>query len=91
MSALVQIILNGMKDWDDWIEIIHTTALGADIWVYINPNKEKDTVPTLIQPPKPGLVDIKAGATTYSELSTDEREQYRQLQSDYNYERKEYD
>src|ERR1700730_10239084 len=66
-------------------------ALGADIWDYINPDKEKDTVPTLIQPPKPRLADIKAGATTYSELSTDEREQLRQLQSDYNYERKEYD
>lgn len=80
-----------MKDWDDWIEVIHTTALGADIWDCINPNKEKDTIQALILPPKPDLKDIKANATAYSELSTDEREQYRQLQSDYNYERKEYD
>jgi hypothetical protein len=80
-----------MKDWDDWIEVIHTTALGADIWDHINPNKEKDTLQDLILPPKPELKDIKANATAYLELSIDEREQYRQLQSDYSYERKEYE
>jgi hypothetical protein len=50
-------------------------ALGVDIWDYINPNKEKDIVPTLIQPPKLELANIKVGATTYLELSIDEREQ----------------
>ena len=33
-----QVILNGPKDWDDWLEIIRTTAIGADIWSLINPN-----------------------------------------------------
>ena len=66
-------------------------ALGADIWDYINPDKEKDIVPTLIQLLKLELANIKVGATTYLELSIDKREQLWQLQSNYNYERKEYD
>ena len=31
MSSATQITLNRMKDWDDWIEVIRTAALGADI------------------------------------------------------------
>jgi hypothetical protein len=79
-----------MKDWDDWIEVIYTTALRADIWNHINLNKKKDTLQTLILLLKPELKDIKADTTAYSELSTDKREQYQQLQSDYNCKQKEY-
>jgi len=85
-----------MKDWDDWIEVIRTTALGADIWELINPNKSKAQIKSLTQPVRPEPADIRPPAdgevtTAYSDLSTDEREQLRQLQSDYNYDRKEYD
>ena len=85
-----------MKDWDDWIEVIRTTALGADIWDLIDPGKPKASIPALALPIRPEPSHIKppeAGqaATTYSQLSTDEKEQFRQLQTDYNYDRKEYD
>jgi hypothetical protein len=85
-----------MKDWDDWVEVIRTAALGADIWDLINPNKSKTQIKSLAQPLRPEPADIKPPAegevtTAYSQLSTDEKEQLRQLQADYNYDRKEYD
>jgi hypothetical protein len=69
-----------MKDWDDWIEVIRMTTLGADIWDLINPNELKANIPQLTQPTRPKLSDIKRLAaseppTVYSQLSTDEREQ----------------
>jgi hypothetical protein len=85
-----------MKDWDDWIEVIRTAALGADIWDLINPNKSRTAVQRLEQPlrPEPSAVAPPIEGqptTTFSQLSTDEKEQFRQLQADYNYDRKEYD
>jgi hypothetical protein len=62
MSTATQIILNGMKDWDDWIEVIRTAALGADIWDLINPNKSKTQVNSLAQPLRPEPADIKPPA-----------------------------
>ncbi len=96
MSTSTQIILNGMKDWDDWIELIRTAALGADIWDLINPDKTQTEIQRLLQPLRPEPSNVKPQAeglpsTTFSQLSTDEKEQLRQLQSDYNYDRKEYD
>jgi hypothetical protein len=69
-------------------------ALGADIWDLINPSKK--SVQQLSQPRRPEPSDVKPPAagqppTSFSQLSTDEKEQLRQLQSDYNYDRKEYD
>jgi hypothetical protein len=96
MATSTQITLNGIKDWDDWIEVIRTAALGADIWDLINPSKSKTSIQRLEPPLRPEPLDVKppvAGQppTTFSKLSVDEKEQLRQLQSDYNYDRKEYD
>ena len=44
MATSTQITLNVMKDWDDWIEVIHTAALGVDIWDLINPSKSKTSI-----------------------------------------------
>ena len=96
MSTSTQIILNGMKDWDDWIEVICKAALAADIWDLINPSKPQTEIQPLTQPLRPEPSDIKPPTdgeltTHYSSLSADEKEQFRQLQADYNYDRKEYD
>jgi hypothetical protein len=84
-----------MKDWDDWIEVIRTTALAADIWDIINPNKSAANILQLTQLIRPEPSNVKPPAagqppTAFSQLSTDEKEQLQQLQSDYNYDRKEY-
>ena len=48
MATSTQITLNGMKDWDDWIEVIRTAALGADIWDLINPSKSTTSIQRLV-------------------------------------------
>jgi hypothetical protein len=93
MSTSTQIILNGM-DWGDRIEVIRTTALGADIWDLIDPNELKANIPRLTQPIRPEPSDVRPPAegeppTAFSQLSTDEKVQLQLLQSDYNYDRKE--
>jgi hypothetical protein len=89
-----RVILNGMEDWDDWIEVIRAAAIGADIWDLINPNsgipkvleEPKRPEPRDVHPENPGLPP-----TPFSALSTDEKEQLRTLQFDYSYDRKAYD
>ena len=79
-----------MKDWDDWIEFVHNAALGADIWDLINPSKTEAEIQCIAPPVRPEPSNVKPStvegvSTTYSDLSTDEKEQLRQLQADYNY------
>jgi hypothetical protein len=38
----VAIILNGPNDWDEWIGVIKSKAIGNKIWEYINPSTVKD-------------------------------------------------
>ena len=96
MSTSTQVILNGMKDWDDWMGVIRTMALGADVWDTLDPNKSEQDIKVLRAPTRPVISDVKVAASgqplvLYSELDTDEREHFRQLQSDYMYDRREYD
>jgi hypothetical protein len=50
-----------MKDWDDWIEVIRTTALSANVWENIDPNKPKTNIPTLTLPtrPEPSYINLQ--------------------------------
>ena len=73
MSTATQVILNGMKDWDDWIEVIRKTALSADIWDLIDPDKPKGSIPKLKQLTRPEPSDVKLPAegqppTAFSQL-----------------------
>lgn len=54
-------ILSGPSDWDEWIGIIRTNAIAADIWPYINPSVQDDNEPPMLTKPKlPTPTDIKA-------------------------------
>ena len=44
------IILNGPSDWEEWMEIIKSMAIGADVWEYINPASDP---PALEKPAVP--------------------------------------
>jgi hypothetical protein len=46
----VAIILNGSNDWDEWLEVVRTKALGNDIWEFVNPATAKAELPTLAEP-----------------------------------------
>jgi hypothetical protein len=56
MLTTSRIILEGMKDLEDWIEVIRTAAIGADIWYLINPNSSTPKV--LDEPKRPEPSDV---------------------------------
>jgi hypothetical protein len=90
MSTSTQVILNGMKDWDDWIGVIRTMALGADVWDTLDPNRSEEDIVVLRAPTRPVISDVKVAVhgqplVLYSEFDMDEREHFQQLQSDYTY------
>jgi len=78
----VAIILNSSSDWDEWIEVVRTKALGNDIWEFVNPATAKAELPTLAEPSIPTAADINP-AKALDKLSEDEKEQLRLLRYDY--------
>jgi hypothetical protein len=46
----VAIILNGPNDWDEWIGVIKSKAIGNKIWEYINSSTAKDELSILTEP-----------------------------------------
>ena len=94
------IILNGSRDWDNWLEMVKSASLRADVWAFVNPNTPANLLPLFQQPirPSPNTVkavstpstiesrlDSQSQGTLYSDLSLDEREYLRTLEADYNY------
>ena len=60
------IILTEPDRWDDWLASIRRLALGANIWVHINP----DTIEVpLVEPIEPDYSQVKASATIFVDLS----------------------
>ena len=35
----VTVVLKTADDWDEWVEIIKSAAIGLEVWDLINPNK----------------------------------------------------
>ena len=85
----VSVILNNPADWDEWIEIIKTQALAGKVWQHLDPSE--DTVPALEEPVAPTPAQVNEAKTTVTELTPDEREQYKILRQDYKWERSQYD
>lgn len=88
-SQKISVTLNGPSDWDEWIEVIKTLALAGKVWDYIDPSK--DEVPALEEPQPPQPKDVNAQASTFGQLSHEEREEYRVLRQDYKWQRDLYD
>lgn len=81
------VVLTTPKDWHEWIEIVRTVAIGLGVWEFMNPNTLKAQLPTLAQPIRPLPEHVRTSTrstpTTFSILSDDEKEEYRNLQEDY--------
>ena len=74
----VVILLTESKDWDDWYEVIRGTAVRKGVFNFVDVTKE--TAPTaLSKPVRPTLTSVKAGATSFSELSASEQSYYKIL------------
>ena len=68
------ITLNGPSDWDDWLAVIKTIAIGVEIWESINPLKLKTKLKTLKEPTCPTPTTIDLNKTTIASLSEAEKE-----------------
>jgi len=79
----VVITLNGPSDWDDWLEVIKTTAIGGEIWELVNPETAKNRLPILKEPPRPIPQHVNRDKTTIAQLSEAEKEQFEFLRFDY--------
>ncbi|KAH8748497.1 hypothetical protein F5882DRAFT_311384, partial [Hyaloscypha sp. PMI_1271] len=93
--TVADLVLEQSRDWEEWLEIIKTAALKADVWDYINPQTPRDLLPTLQEPVRPTPSTVKPSTarhpTLFTALDDDEREHLRTLQADYIYDRAKYD
>jgi hypothetical protein len=47
------VILSNPSDWDEWLEIIKTKAVGGEVWRFIDPAIAKDELSSLTEPTIP--------------------------------------
>jgi hypothetical protein len=88
---MTTVILSTSADWDEWLELMKTKAIGEKVWKYLDPSTPKDQLPTLIEPVRPTPADVNPNKTLLSQLDEDEkdelelrREQYRDELAKYN-------
>ncbi len=78
------VLLNTQADWEEWIELLKTAALVANVWTLIDPTRARTT---LIKPVRPSPNDIKPSSTRYptpfSALNPEEAEEYRDQKREY--------
>ena len=82
-SEKITVVLRTADDWDEWVEIIKSTAIGLEVWELINPNKTTTQLRRLERPERPRPSDIKEGATGITKLSEDEKDEYKFLKKEY--------
>lgn len=65
------VILDKSQDWDKWLAVIKRKAQTTNVWQYINPDlKIQPEMPK--EPSLPSVTQVKQGATTYSDITTDQ-------------------
>ena len=82
-SEKITVVLKTADDWDEWVEIIKSAAIGLEVWDLINPNKTTTQLRRLERPERPRPSDIKEGATGITKLSEDEKDEYKFLKKEY--------
>jgi hypothetical protein len=71
------LILESSKDWDEWYEIIRSTANAKDVLPFIDVN---DAAPQqLAEPVEPEYEKVRTGAVSFAALDDKEREHYKIL------------
>ena len=71
------VILSNPSDWDEWLEIIKTKAVGGEVWKFIDPAIAKDELPSLTEPTIPTPQDVNPDKTSLAQLNDDEKEELR--------------
>jgi hypothetical protein len=70
------VILSSPSDWDEWLEIIKTKAVGGEVWKFVDPTEVKDKLP-LTEPTIPTPQDVNPEKTSLAQLDDDEKEELR--------------
>jgi hypothetical protein len=83
MTSPTQVILTASSDWLEWFQLIETAAVNTEIWDYVNPNVAKDIIPTCTEPEEPTYHTVNRAATTFRDLEPLEREELRDLRSNF--------
>jgi hypothetical protein len=89
-STSTQVILTTPSDWRQWIQMIKSAAIQADIWEYVNPDTEKNDLPICEEPEEPTYRTVNPAAAAYKDLEDIEREELRDLRGTYKRKYKEY-
>jgi hypothetical protein len=71
------VILSNPSDWDEWLEIIKTKAVGGEVWKFIDPAVVKNELPSLTEPTIPTPKDVNPNKTSIAQLDDDEKEELR--------------
>lgn len=74
-SEKITVVLRTADDWDEWVEIIKSTAIGLEVWELINPNKTTTQLRRLERPERPRPSDIKEGATGITDWTWQDQDQ----------------
>jgi hypothetical protein len=69
------VILSNPSDWDEWLEIIKTKAVGGEVWEFVDPATAKDTLPALTEPAIPIPQNVNPDKTSLTQLDADEKEE----------------
>jgi len=63
--------LNGPNDWDEWLEVIETKAIGGQRWEFVNPETDKEELPELTKHTIPSAQDVDPEKLALSQLTED--------------------
>ena len=81
-TVLVNVILKTHDQWELWIQQVKQRAADAKLWTMIDP--EREYPPEFIPKPKiPRYADVSEGATRLSDLSREDKDDFRSLQESY--------
>jgi hypothetical protein len=76
------LLLEGPKDWDEWYEIVRSSAQARGVFQLVNINAATQPMqPT--RPAEPLYQDIKQSATSYTALDDKEKDHYKVLLTEY--------
>jgi hypothetical protein len=85
------IILSCPSDWDEWLEVVKTKAMGGKVWKFVDPSASKDELPVLMEPTLPLPEDIDPDKTTLAELTESERAELKDRRQTYKRQQELYD
>jgi hypothetical protein len=75
-SVKMPLTLSSSSQWNKWLFYVKIEASDLDVWQYLDP----DQLELLLkQPIEPTYSSVKEDAIRFSELDTDERQEYQAL------------